>query len=109
MTGKTRIWAFAAAAWTAFFVVLYVSIAHRDGNGIAWWYVTLVGAACVLALAAGIEGATLRGRNALLAALIVLVFSGLLALASIGFLIVPSVIATAIAIGAMNREPSGKP
>jgi hypothetical protein len=109
VTGKTRIWSFAAAAWSAFYVVLYVNIAHRDGNGIAWWYVTLVGAAVVLSLAAGIEGATQRARTALLAALIVLVFSGLLGLATIGFLLVPSVVATGIAIGAMNREPSGRP
>ena len=108
MTGKTRIWSFAAAAWTAFYIVLYLMIVKRDGNPVAWWYVTLVGAGGVLLLAAGVEGATLRARNGMLAALIVLVFSGLLGLATIGFLLVPAVVATGIAIGAMNREPTGK-
>jgi hypothetical protein len=104
VTGKTRIWTFAAFVWTALYVVLYVVIAHRDGNGIAWWYVALVAAAAALILAAGVDGATQRARSALLAALVVLVFSGLLGLLSlIGLLLVPPVLATGLAVGTINR------
>jgi hypothetical protein len=108
VTVKTRIWSFAAVVWTTFYVVLYLIIVKRDGNGVAWWYVTLVGAAAVLILAGGVEGATHRARTALLAGLVVLVMSGLLGLATIGFLLVPAVVATGIAIGATNREPAAR-
>jgi hypothetical protein len=105
VTVKTRIWSLAAVAWTAFYGVLYILIVRRDGNPVAWWYVTLIGAGALLMLAGAVEGATHRGRTALLAALVVLVVSGLLGIATIGFLLVPSVVATGIAIGATNREP----
>jgi hypothetical protein len=105
VTVKTRIWSLAAVAWTAFYIVLYLIIVHRDGNGVAWWYVTLVGAGALLVLAGAVEGATPRARTALLAGLVVLVLSGLLGIATIGFLLVPSVVSTGIAIGATNREP----
>ena len=106
MTTKTRVYAFAAAVWAAFYVGAYLVIVSRDGNGIAWWYVALVFAAVALTVAAGIEGATSRASKALLTALVVLVFAALMAVLIIGILLIPAIIATAIAAGAVGREPA---
>lgn len=108
MPSKTRIYAFAAAVWAALYLGAYLVIVSRDGNGTAWWYVTLVFSAVALTVGAGIEGATSRASKALLAALIVLVFSALMAVLTIGLLLVPSIIATAIAAGAVGREPAAR-
>jgi hypothetical protein len=108
VTSKTRIYAFAAAVWAAFYLVVYVIIVSREDNGVAWWYVGLVFAALALTAAAGIEGATSRASKALLFALIVLVFAALMAVLSIGVLLLPSIIATAIATGSVGREPAAR-
>jgi hypothetical protein len=96
----------AGAVWIALFLALYLKIAHRDGNGIAWWYVVLVAATVALNLAAAVDGATQRAGKALLVSLVLLVLAGLLAVATIGLLLVPALVATAIAIGAINRRPA---
>jgi hypothetical protein len=108
VTVKTRLYSFAAAAWAAFYLVLYVVTIRRQDNAVAWWYVTMVGAPLALSVAAGIDGATSRASKALLVSLILFVFSSLLALASIGLLLAPSVIAAAIAAGAIGREPAAR-
>ena len=108
VTAKTRIYAFAAAAWAAFYLILYVVIVHRQGDPVAWWYVALVGAPLVLTAAAGVDGATSRASRALLVALLLLVFSALLGILSIGLLLVPAIVATAIAAGAIGREPAAR-
>ncbi|MFL6098960.1 MAG: hypothetical protein ACJ71T_03285 [Actinomycetales bacterium] len=108
MTAKTRIYSLAAAAWAGFYVVLYVLTVRRQGNDPAWWYVTLVCAPLALSVAAGVEGATPRAGKALLVALVLFVFSALLGVASIGLLLVPSVVAAAVAAGAIGREPAAR-
>lgn len=108
MTSKTRIYAFAAAVWAALYLGAYFVIVSDNGNGIAWWYVALVFSAVALTVAAGIEGATTRASKALLAALVVFVFGALMAVLTIGLLLVPAIIATAIAAGAVGREPAAR-
>lgn len=106
VTSKTRLYALAAALWTALYLVAYLFIVRRDGNRIAWWYAALVFAAVALTAAAATEGATRRAGKALLVALVVLVFSALMAVLTIGPLLLPAIIAVAIAIGAIGREPA---
>jgi hypothetical protein len=108
VTSKTRIYAFAAAVWAALYLGAYFAIVSDQGNSVAWWYVALVFSAVALTVAAGIEGATSRASKALLAALVVFVFSTLMAVLTIGALLVPSIIATAIAAGAVGREPAAR-
>lgn len=108
VTAKTRLYSFAAALWAGFYLFLYVVTIRRQDDAVAWWYVALVFAPLVLTVAAGIEGATSRASKALLVALILFVFSGLLGVASIGLFLVPSVIATAVAAGAIGREPAAR-
>jgi hypothetical protein len=108
VTAKTRLYSFAAAVWAGFYLVLYVITVHRQGDDPAWWYVALVCAPIALTVAAGIEGATSRASKALLVALILFVFSGLLGIASIGLFLVPTVVATAVAAGAIGREPAAR-
>jgi hypothetical protein len=105
VSSKTRIYAFAAAVWAALYLGAYLVIVSSEGNGVAWWYVALIFAAVALTVAAGIEGATSRASKALLVALIVLGFAALMAVLTIGILLLPAIIATAIAAGAVGREP----
>lgn len=105
MSTKTRTWAAAAAVWVALYLSLYLVLANRDGNGIAWWYVVLVAAPLALEGAAAVDGATARAGKALLVAMILLVLAALLAVMTLGLLLIPGLVATAIAYGAINRRP----
>jgi len=85
---------FAAAAWTAAFVVAYLLIIRSQAGTPAWWFVAL------LAAAAGLLLAPLRGRAArpaLIGAAVVLGLCSMLGILSIGIFLVPAVVAAAFA------------
>jgi hypothetical protein len=105
---KSRIWAIAAVVWSVFYLCIYVAIASNDDNDVAWWYVVLVGLAAACAVPVCLQGPSLRGLQLLLVALTVFVIATLLGIASIGLLLVPAIVATAIAVG-RSREaaPNG--
>jgi hypothetical protein len=88
---------FAAAAWTAAFVVAYLLIIRSQAGTPAWWYIAL------LAVAAGLLLAPLRGRAAkptLIGAAIVLGLCSMIGILSIGIFLVPAVIAATFAAAA---------
>jgi hypothetical protein len=107
VTAKTRLYSFAAALWAGFYLGSYTLAVHRNDNGVAWWYVGLVAAGLILTFAAGVDGATSRASRALLASLIVYVFSALMAL-PFGLLLIPAIAAAAIAAGAVGREATAR-
>jgi hypothetical protein len=96
-----------AAVWTAGYGGVYLAVIGAQGNAPAWWYVAL------LAIAAGSLVVASAGRRP---RPILIVAAGLLAVAvvagvlSIGMLLVPAVVAAAVAAaGPSGRWQSGQP
>ena len=81
-----------ATAWTAFYLVIYLGLIAQQGGPIAAWYVGVLIAA-VVCLGLGI-----KSRLALLAGLVIDVAAALPAALTIGVLLVPAIVAAAIAL-----------
>jgi hypothetical protein len=92
----SRLLALGAAVWTAGNAVLYLAVVHSQGGSPAWWYLALLGTA-----AAALAWCAVTGRAAVLSlcAAAVLGALALLGLLSVGLLLVPAVLAAAIAYG----------
>ena len=92
---RSRLWAAGAAAWTVAFIVLaYVRFDPRP------WYVAMVATAGLLAVAAAVGGTGGRGRTALLIAMMILVVATLLGGFTAGPVLLPAVVAAALAVKA---------
>jgi hypothetical protein len=92
-----------ATAWTAFYLIIYLGLISQQGGPIAAWYVGLliVGAVCL--------GAGIRSRLALVAGLVIDVAAALPAALTIGVLLLPAIVAAAIAVvrGKRVAGPAG--
>ena len=89
---KVRLLALGVAAWVAVYAWVYLTSMHDQGSTPYWWYVAVIGAGAVpLTLAA----AGLRVRSVLICGAVILGIAAVLALPSIGMLLLPAVIAAA--------------
>ena len=91
---RTRYLAIAAAAWVVANAGIYVVIVRSQGNPVAWWYVALL-AAFVAMLVFSLAG--IWPRPMLISAAVCLGLAALAGVLSIGLLLVPAVVATAVA------------
>jgi hypothetical protein len=92
---RARILAAAAAVWTIAYAIVYLVVISGQGNSPAAWYVVMlaIGAVSLVVAAAG-----RAMRPALIFGTIVLGIATLLGLLSIGLLLLPALIASAVAI-----------
>src|SRR5215471_11703424 len=97
---RRRILAAAAAVWVAGYLVVYLVIIGWQGDGPpAWWYVGLL--VLVMGLLAGAAIGN-PGRGVLVGTVVLLGFATLIAMLSIGILLIPAV-AAAVAAAAFSR------
>jgi hypothetical protein len=96
-----------AAVWTAGYGGVCLAVIAGQGSAPAWWYVALlVGAAGSLVVASAGQ----RRRPILIVAAAMLAVAALAGVLSIGMLLVPAVVATAVAAaGPSRRRQSGQP
>jgi cytochrome bd-type quinol oxidase subunit 2 len=92
---RARASAIVAAVWALGYVLVYVTVVRNQGNDLAWWYVGLVWLASLLASSVVFVRSA---RPTLLAALVVYACCMVLAALTIGALLLPSVLATALAL-----------
>ena len=99
---RSRYLAIGAAVWAAGYAGLYVVVISEQGNSPAWWYVALLAAgAGSLAVAA-----TRRWpRPALLFGAACMALAALAGVLSIGMLLVPAVVAAAVAAAGTSHRP----
>jgi hypothetical protein len=91
---KPRYLAIGAAVWAAGYAGIYIVIVRGQGNSPAWWYVALLAAgAILLAFSAGGR----HSRQTLILGTGVLGVAALIGVLSVGLLLVPGVVAAAIA------------
>jgi hypothetical protein len=90
---KVRLLALSLAAWVATYAYVYVASMRDQGSTPYWWYVAIIGAGAVPPMLAT---AGLRSRSALICGAVVLGIAAVLALPSIGMLLLPAVITTAV-------------
>ena len=89
---KVRLLALALAAWVAAYAWVYVESMRDQGSTPYWWYLAIIGAGAVPPLMAA---AGLRYRSVLICGAVALGIAAVLALPSIGMLLLPGVIAAA--------------
>jgi len=89
---KVRLVALGLAAWVAAYAWVYVASMRDQGSTPYWWYVAIVGAGAVPPILAV---AGLRSRSVLICGAVILGIAAVLALPSIGMLLLPAVIAAA--------------
>ena len=89
---KVRLVALGLAAWVAAYAWVYVASMRDQGSTPYWWYLVIIGAGAVppVLVAAG-----LRSRAVLICGAVILGITAVLALPSIGMLLLPAVIAAA--------------
>ena len=92
---RARLWAAGAAAWTVAFIVLAYVRFHPQP-----WYVAILAVAGLLTLSAAIFGTGGRGRTVLLLAVAILVIAALLGGWTAGPVLLPAVVAAALAVKA---------
>jgi hypothetical protein len=97
-----RIWALAAAVWTAVYVAFYIALVHGKQDVVLSVYALVVVVAGLLVLPTGVQGATARRTNLLLIALVIYVIAVLAAL-PFGLILAPAVVATARALSKIKR------
>jgi hypothetical protein len=89
---KVRLLALGLAVWVAAYAWLYVVGMRDQGSTPYWWYVAIIGAGAAPPVLAA---AGLRSRSLLICGAVVLGIAAVLALPSIGMLLVPAVITAA--------------
>jgi hypothetical protein len=89
---KVRLLAVGLAVWVAAYAWVYVASMRDQGSTPYWWYLAIIGAGAVppVLVAAG-----LRSRAVLICGAVILGITAVLALPSIGMLLLPAVIAAA--------------
>ena len=88
---KVRLLALGLVVWVAAYAWVYVESMRDQGSTPYWWYLAIMGAGAVPSLLA----AGLRSRSVLICGAVVLAIAAVLALPSIGMLLLPGVIAAA--------------
>jgi hypothetical protein len=89
---KVRLLALGLAAWVTAYAWVYLESMRDQGSTPYWWYVAIIGAGAVPSLLAA---AGLRSRSVLICGAVILGIAVVLALPSIGILLLPGVIAAA--------------
>jgi hypothetical protein len=103
---KTRIWAIAAEVWAVLYIVAYIVVANGQTRGVAWWYVIVIALAAFWTIPAAVNPGSRRGYLLLLGGLVLFVLSALLLIfKGFGLLLLPAIIATAIALKATIYVP----
>jgi len=88
---KVRLLALGLAAWVTAYAWVYVASMRDQGSTPYWWYVAIIGAGAVPPMLA----AGLQSRSVLICGAVILGIAAVLALPSIGMLLLPAVIAAA--------------
>ncbi|MGZ4653520.1 hypothetical protein [Oryzihumus sp.] len=102
---RARYLAAATAVWVTAYLLVYVAIIDQQGDtSVAWWYVALVGVAGLFLVGAAIGRAPMF---VLILAVAALAVSMIIALASIGLLLLPAVLGAAAVIGLGGAERPG--
>ncbi|HEX8971802.1 hypothetical protein [Oryzihumus sp.] len=102
---RARYLAAATAVWVTAYVLVYVAVVDQQGDApVAWWYVAILGVAAVFLVGAAVGRAPMFVLILTVAALAV---ASILALASIGLLLLPAVLGTAAVIGLGGAERPG--
>jgi hypothetical protein len=96
-----RVLAAAAAAWSLGYLAFYLWVIHTQDGSVAWWYVALLVLAAVSLAAAALGGWT---RLVLTVGFATSALAMLVGLLSIGALLAPTVIATAVALVVRGRR-----
>lgn len=91
---KVRLLALGLAVWVAAYAWVYAESMRDQGSTPYWWYLAIIGAGAVPSLLAA---AGLRSRSVLICGVVILGIAAVLALPSIGMLLLPGVIAAAAA------------
>src|SRR5215831_7789455 len=94
-----RLLALGLVVWVAAYAWVYVEGMRDQGSTLYWWYPAIIGAGAVPLLLAA---AGLRSRSVLICGAVILAIAAVLALPSIGMLLLPSVIA-AVAVLSPRR------
>ena len=89
---KVRLLALGLAVWVAAYAWVYVESMRDQGSTPYWWYLAVIGAGAVPSLLAAIG---VRSRFVLACGAVILGIAAVLALPSIGMLLLPGVIAAA--------------
>ncbi len=92
---KVRLLALALAVWVAAYAWVYVESMRDQGSTPYWWYLMVIGAGAVPPLLAA---AGVRSRSLLMCGAVILGIAAVLALPSIGMLLLPGVIAAAAVV-----------
>ena len=100
---RSRLWAAGAAAWCVVFVVLCYLLFTPQ-----LWYVLVIGVAGLLAVAAAVAGTEGLGRTGLLVALVVLIVAALLGGWKAGPVLLPAIVACALAISSSAANQAGE-
>ena len=95
---KVRLLALGLAAWVAAYAWVYVATMRDQGSTPYWWYVAIISAGAVPPMLAA---AGLRSRSVLICGAVILGIAAVLALPSIGMLLLPAVIA-AVAVAFLS-------
>jgi hypothetical protein len=95
---KVRLLALGLAVWVAGYAWVYVKSMRDQGSTPYWWYLAIIGAGAVppLLAAAGVQS-----RRVLVCGVVILAVAAVLALPSIGMLLLPAVIA-AVAVAVLS-------
>ncbi|MGZ4601020.1 MAG: hypothetical protein ACXVYY_05325 [Oryzihumus sp.] len=102
---RARYLAAATAVWVTAYLLVYVAVIDQQGDtSVAWWYVALVGVAGLFLVGAAIGRAPMF---VLILAVAALAVSMIIALASIGLLLLPAVLGAAAVIGLGGAERPG--
>ena len=86
------------------YLVFYLWFIHTQGGAVAWWYVVLLAVAALGLAAAAIAALGAWQRPALTVGFAASALALLVALASIGVLLAPAVVATAVALVVRGRR-----
>jgi hypothetical protein len=90
---KVRLLALGLAVWVAAYAWVYVESMRDQGSTPYWWYLAIIGAGAVPSLLAA---AGLPSRSVLICGAVILGIAAVLALPSIGMLLLPGITAAAV-------------
>jgi hypothetical protein len=99
---RSRYLMLGAAVWAAGYTGIYLAVIHGQGNSPAWWYVALLAAGTGSLVLAG---AGRRPRPLLIVGVVCLGLAALAGVLSIGLLLVPGVVAAAVAAARPSWRP----
>lgn len=99
---RSRYLAIGAAVWAAGYAGLYVVVVSKQDNSPAWWYLALLAAG-----AGSVAVAVIRRwpRPTLIFGAACIALAALVGVLSIGMLLVPAVVAAAVAAAGTSRRP----